>query len=497
MVKRRKNNTKKKRNGKGFKENRAKARKINASTAFETCTEQLSPFGGLLPLIKFLDLVRFEEIFDSTYLAPRRDPKLGHHLMVVGILMLLFIGFNRLWHFTYIRLDAMLCGFFRLTKLPVATTFWRYVDSLGINQANAFLNILSALRERVWQLCNIEYYRIRISIDTTVETIFGNQQGGRKGHNTKYRGKKALRPILCFIDETREYLLGNLRKGQTVSGKEAADFIKKIKGHLPGCVHQVLLRADGEFLSWQSVEACIQAGFDFIIANKGCNPTFDPNNWYRPWKRKNIEYNSCVYQPGGWGVACRFVVMRIPKKEAKKPGQAIQCVLFEDERYQYRIFCTNLGGKAHKIISEYDKRADVENLVGEAKREGLDAIPSAKFKTNYAYFQIVMLAYNIWRYLKMIAQLGIGDDQCDQVDDSAKGLQGIMNNTIRIARLKLLFIAAKVVKESNVDKVKYSIHDARTPAMLHFLKFLDKARSKIRPWEEDSSWPQQFGLQTT
>jgi hypothetical protein len=53
MVKRRKNNTKKKRNGKGCKENGAKARKINASTEFETCTEQLSPFGGLLPLIKF------------------------------------------------------------------------------------------------------------------------------------------------------------------------------------------------------------------------------------------------------------------------------------------------------------------------------------------------------------------------------------------------------------------------------------------------------------
>ena len=87
MVKRRKNNTKKKRNGKGVNENGAEARKINASTEFETCTEQLSPFGGLLPLIKFLDLVRFKEIFDSTYLAPRRDPKLGHHLMVVGILI--------------------------------------------------------------------------------------------------------------------------------------------------------------------------------------------------------------------------------------------------------------------------------------------------------------------------------------------------------------------------------------------------------------------------
>ena len=198
MVKQRKKGNKKRRNGKGFKANGAKARKINASTAYETCTEQLSPFGGLLPLIKFLDLVGFKDIFDSTYLAPRRDPKLGHHLMVVGILMLLFIGFNRIWHFTCIRLDAMLCGFFRLTKLPVATTFWRYVDSLGINQANSFSTIISTLRERVWQLCDIEYYRIRISIDTTVETTFGNQQGGRKGHTTNTVVKRPCGPY-CVL----------------------------------------------------------------------------------------------------------------------------------------------------------------------------------------------------------------------------------------------------------------------------------------------------------
>ena len=496
MVKRRKKDTKKKRNGKGFKENGAKARKINASTLYETCTEQLSPFGGLLPLIKFFDLVGFKEIFDSSYRKPVRDPKLGHHLMVVGILMLLFIGFNRLWHFTYVRLDAMLCGFFQLPKLPVASTFWRYVDSLGINQANSFLKMMRILRERVWQLCGIEYYKIRISIDTTVETLFGNQQGGRKGHNTKNRGKKAFRPILCFIDETREYLLGRLRKGTTVSGKEAAAFILKIKHQLPGCVHLVLLRADGEFLSWPSVAACIEAGFEFIIANKGCHPPFDPSSWYRPFKHQGIEYNSCTYKPTGWRRPCRFVVMRIAKDKAKKPGQAIQCELFEDDRYLYRIFCTNLGGKPHQIIAEYDKRADVENLVGEAKREGLDAIPSAKFKTNYAFFQIVMLAYNIWRYLKMIAQHSTADDHAVKADKSAQGLQGILNNTIRIARLKLLFIAAKVVSHSNRDKVRYSIHDARTPAMLNFLKFLDRKRAKPRPWVENSIWPQRFSLQT-
>ena len=490
MVKRQKKNTRKKRSRKGFKTNGAKARKINAFTPYETCTEQLSPFGGLLAVIKFLDLVKFHEIFQSAYNAPVRKPKLGNYLMIVGILMLLFIGFNRLWHFTYIRLDAMLCGFFRLTRLPAASTFWRYVNSLGVNQANSFLKIMSIVRERVWQLCGFHFYKIHVSVDTTVETLYGHQQGGRKGHNTKHRGKKGYRPVLCFIDETREYLAGKLRKGETISGKETAAFIAQIKSYLPGCVQKVLLRADGEFLSWKTVQACIAAEFQFIIANKGCEPPFDPNAWYRPWKRKEVEYNSCTYKPIGWDIECRFVAMRIPKEQKQASKQAVQCELFEDDRYTYRIFCTDLVGKAHHVISEYDKRADVENLVGEAKREGLDAIPSYKFKNNYAFFQIVMLAYNIWRYMKIMAQMSAKSCTSD-----AKGFKGVMTNTIRIARLKLLFIAAKVVKDSNRNKVKYSIHDARTSAMMKFLTFLDAARSKPRPWVEDSTWSQRFALQ--
>ena len=494
MVKQQKKHSRKSRNSKGFGKHRAEARKINASTGYETCTEQLSPFGGLLVLIKFFDLVNFKEIFHSAYQAPLREPKLGHYWMMTGILMLLFIGFNRIWHFVYVRLDAMLCGFFRVTRLPAASTFWRYVDSLGINQGKSLLKVMEILRERVWQFCDIQLYQIRVNIDSTVETVYGNQQGARKGHNTKHRGKKGLRPILCFIEETREYLTGKLRKGTTVSGKEAAAFIASIKGHLPGCVNQVLLRADGEFLSWESVAAAIAAGFQFIIANKGCKPPFEPGQWYRPYKRQAIEFNSCSYQPIGWGCVCRFVAMRIPKEQKQSSREPVQCMLFEDDNYTYRIFCTSLLGKAHEVIAEYDKRADVENLVGEAKREGLEMIPSAKFKSNYAFFQIVMLAYNIWRYMKMIAHKS--QSQGQSATERSSVLKGIVENTVRIARLKLLFIAAKVVKDGNVDKVKYSIHDARTPAMLHVLKFLDKAREKSRSWRQGGICSQAFAVAT-
>jgi hypothetical protein len=256
----------------------------------------------------------------------------------------------------------------------------------------------------------------------------------------------------------------------------------------------VLFRGDGEFFSWEAVKACIKEGFDFIIANKGARPPFDPKTWYRPKKRKPFEYNSCIYQPIGWGLPCRFVAMRIPKELKSPPGKPLQCELFEDDRYTYRIFCTSLSGKPHKVIAQYDKRADVENLVGESKREGLEAIPSAKFKNNYAYFQIVMLAYNLWRYFKMMAELSNhADASADAPDSIHDSLKGLKDNLIRIARLKLLLIGAKVVYHSK-DKVKYSIMDTRTPGLMHFMNYLDKARSKIRPWIESDLWPCRFSL---
>ena len=103
-----------------------------------------------------------------------------------------------------------------------------------------------------------------------------------------------------------------------------------------------------------------------------------------------------------------------------------------------------------------------------------------------------MLAYNIWRYFKLMAEIS-SRNNTSQADSDNAVLQGLANNHIRIARLKLLLIAAKVVYHSK-DKVKYSIHDTRTFGLIHFLKYLDNARSKVRPWVEGKLWPCRYSL---
>jgi hypothetical protein len=63
------------------------------------------------------------------------------------------------------------------------------------------------------------------------------------------------------------------------------------------------------------------------------------------------------------------------------------------------------------------------------------------------------------------------------------------------SRSLLLCIAAKVVKDQNRDKVKFSIHDARTPAMVGLLARLDSLRSKPRPWAQNEKWPQRLAFE--
>ena len=47
----------------------------------------------------FLDLIRVEEVDDHIYLEPSRDPELGHYRVEKEILILLYVGINRVWHF--------------------------------------------------------------------------------------------------------------------------------------------------------------------------------------------------------------------------------------------------------------------------------------------------------------------------------------------------------------------------------------------------------------
>ena len=458
MVRRRRKNNCNRRRNQGSRRQRSEAIKIKASTPHGFTQERMTPYGGLLGLVKLWDGLGFEDKFDKVFVAPRRKPMLGHLRMIQGLVLLLFIGFCRIGHFVYVDRDPMVLGILRLKELPVVSTFWRYLRSLALNQANSLLRLNAALLATAWTGLGRKLESIHIDIDTTVETVYGEIEGARVAYNPKNRGKKSLRPVLAFIAETHEYLAGKLRNADTISGKEARKFIERISRCVPGCVRRVVVRADAEFFAEETLQGCEKAGYHYIIAIRRCSPVFKEERWYADKKDNTIEYNDCWYRPHGWQKARRFVAMRIAKEEGDTQGR-----LFTD--YTYRIFVTDMRRPAHKGIQEYDRRAAAENLIGEARREGIVAIPSKRFHSNMAFFQVVMLAYNLWRWLKAF-------------DSGGKVADGDSICTVRVSRLKILFWAAKIVTHSGQTKVNYSRQSKAYKQIDQMLKRLDRLRHK-------------------
>jgi stalled ribosome alternative rescue factor ArfA len=165
--------------------------KINASTPFDFSGKNLTPYGGLLPVLTMLEKLGFQTLVEETLTSKRIPRAMDLYRFVLGIVLGLYIGFPRLNQLRFIARDPILTGILKVSKLPVQSTFWRFVNALHRNVARQILTIMRTMRERVWVAANVKLGVVTIDTDTTVHTLYGQQMGGRKSYNPKNKGKKS------------------------------------------------------------------------------------------------------------------------------------------------------------------------------------------------------------------------------------------------------------------------------------------------------------------
>ena len=121
------------------------------------------------------------------------------------------------------------------------------------------------MRQRVWEAAHVGLQEVTLDTDTTVQTVYGRQMGARKGYNPQPRGKKSFQPILTFLAETREYISGELRKGERPTGKQIAAHLESVFAALPETVERCYARADSGFYCGEAVEAYQKHGCRFVL----------------------------------------------------------------------------------------------------------------------------------------------------------------------------------------------------------------------------------------
>ena len=146
---------------------------------------------------------------------------------------------------------------------------------------------------------------------------------------------------------------------------------------------------------------------------------------------------------------------------------------------RYKLYGISLYGiLLFQILLKLGFRWKYLNSIGEAQREGVLAIPSRNFQAHHAFFQIVILCYNLWRWMKILSGHA---EQEQRVGREVPPTQQISlpDHTIRIARLKMLFVAAKIRFHGNRDEVLYSMHEQRAAGLTYFLEYLDQRRKDV------------------
>jgi hypothetical protein len=149
--------------------------------------------------------------------------------------------------------------------------------------------------------------------------------------------------------------------------------------------------------------------------------------------------------------------------EAEPPEQY---QLFATSQYQYRVFVTDMRDPIHFVVWFYGQRGGAENLIKEANNDaGLAAHPSHRFDVKGNHFQLAMLAYNLNCWLMLFHR----EPQADAT--------ALRHTTPATARLRFLFVAAKIWRHAGRTGVSYSDHDEEKGV---FERLMDRLR-RIKP----------------
>ena len=440
--------------------------KIGAFTPYDFEAKNLTAYGGLLPVATMLEKLGFQQLVEETLTVKRVTRAMSMYQFVLGMVLSVYVGFSRLHHLRFLEREPMLTGILKVWRLPPQCTFWRFLASLHLGIARQLLEVQRRMRERVWEAAHVQLAAVTLDTDTTVHTLFGNQMGGRKSYNPKNKGKKSHQPILTFLAETREYISGELRNGDRPTGAQIVRHLQSVFAALPPQVKTIYARADSGFYCGEAVEAYQSRDVQFIVSARKTSRLVEElkaADWKQSPRTDADGHCEFRYQPEGWGKAYRFIALRYQKKpKPKEADEPEQYQLFDTPEYSYRVFVTSMQDAIDALVWFYNQRAGAENLIKEANNDaGLAAHPSGRWMMNCNHFQLAMLAYNLNCWLMLFNR-----------EEGAK-VETLQHTTLATARLRFLFLAAKIWRHAGRVGVSYSDHYAEQGL---FRRLMDRLR---------------------
>lgn len=377
------------------------------SLGFSFESDALTHYGGLFLIQRFCHKLNFRRRLQRAFRSAPGGSEFDPVDLLCMILFFLIAGVQRISKTDKLRYDGFFHSLLGLKSLPDETTLRRFLKRLSPDAIRKVVGLHDQIRSDLFSLPQART-SLEFHLDSVVLTLYGKQQGARLGYNPKAKGRRSYHPILCFESHGQEFWHGSLRPGDAGSNTGARFLLKRIMGKVPSQIPRSRIRflMDAGFFSNYLMDDLEQEGCGYTIV---CRT-------YPAYLRlaekagfKNLHFGwgvaEFLHQPQTWKRQRRFVVIRRPLPVDSE--EAAQLTLFKDKKYSYSVLVTNLAINPWKVWTDYVDRSNIERSIRELLNDlALSKIPTETWTANVAFFQLLLLAYNLVHWFKRLALPG-------------------------------------------------------------------------------------------
>lgn len=371
--------------------------------AFSFTAPSLTHYGGMVLIQRFCNRLALRRRLQQQIKLSQR---LGDYYpcdLILALLYALIAGLRRINQTEILQYNGTFLSLLGLERFPDQSTLRRFLQRLSPQCIRQLVRLHDGLRSELLAL-PVRPTTLIFDIDSVVLTLYGHQQGARIGYNPKKRGRRSYHPLLCFEAHRQEFWHGSLRPGDVAANTGVLHFLQRCLAKVPGHIarSRIRVRADAGFFSGKFINYLDQLGLGYVIVaqehriirQRTLAVRFKTLSW-------GIQIGQFWYQPLRWKRECRFVVVRRPIPE--DPVEAAQLTLFKDRRYAYTVLVTNLDLDPWRIWTFYRPRAIIEKDIRELLYDlPLGKIPTRDWTANVAFFQTVLMAFNLAHWFKRL-----------------------------------------------------------------------------------------------
>ena len=353
---------------------------------------KLTKYAGLSPIMKFISKTNIGKQLNDIFPTEKTNAtKFSYTQIIQSLILASLSGINRAVRISNFTADSLVQVLLNLNKNLNKDVIGQRLKKLG-QSGSVLCQEYTYKKVREW-INQSGLAALTIDGDSTVKTVYGNQQGAAKGYNPDKKGAKSYHPLIAFASELKIVINNRFRTGSAYTSNGILSFIKQTSEILPKGIRDIFFRADSGFFNGDLFDLLEELKWDYLVKVKlkNLNDILKKQQWIE----LDSEVSVCEfeYQARQWRKKRILKAIRTITgyTEVEYFGQTEQVPI-----YEYACYCSTLELKGDGLHEKYNERSTSENWIEQVKNQLLAGKTLTNdFHANDLLWQIGVFAYNL------------------------------------------------------------------------------------------------------